>query len=247
MKRDKKVMLITLGVIVVLLMTGFTTSRIINSRTVSIPVQNSLLVPVSLASASEFAVLAGSGITNKGKTVIVGKIGVSPGSCNDELPQGVIVWDEQLNVSKITKAKHDLTAAYKDAETRKSNDKVKLSGNIGGLTLTPGLYNSTSSLVIAKGNLTFDAIGNPDAVFIIQVKSKLSTWPETKVILKRNAKASNIFWQVGESVVFGSNSIFKGTIMALKSIKFYNGASLEGKGLSRSGEVILSENNIEGL
>jgi len=57
--------------------------------------------------------------------------------------------------------------------------------------------------------------------------------------------ASNIFWQVGESAIFGSNSVFKGTVMALKSIKFYNGASLEGRGLARAGEVNLASNNIQ--
>jgi hypothetical protein len=245
MKREKNVILILSAIILVLLITGFTTTEIIHSRPVFIPVQKSLLEPVSLASASEFSVLTGSGITHTGKTDILGRIGVSPGSLNNEFSEGIISRDEQLNSSKITQAKLDLIAAYDDAETRRSKYKVVLNGNIGGLTLTPGLYNSTSSLVISSGDLTFDAIGNPNAVFIIQVATKLSTWPETKVILKRNAKASNIFWQVGETAVFGSNSIFKGTVMALKSIKFYNGASLEGRGLSRFGEVILCDNNIE--
>jgi len=65
------------------------------------------------------------------------------------------------------------------------------------------------------------------------------------VILKGGALASNIFWQVGESATFGSNSNFKGTVMALKSIKFYNGATLEGRGLSRGGEVNLASNMIK--
>jgi len=102
-----------------------------------------------------------------------------------------------------------------------------------------------SSLSISKGNLTFDALGKSNAVFIIQIASRLSTRPETKVILKGGALASNIFWQVGETATFGSHSNFKGTVMALKSIKFFNGASLEGRGLSRGGEVDLASVTIK--
>jgi len=121
---------------------------------------------------------------------------------------------------------------------------VRLKGNIGGLTLTPGLYNSTSSIRISSGDLTFDAMGDPNAVFILQIASSLVTRPETKVILKGGAMASNIFWQVGESAIFGSHSIFKGTVLAQKSITFYSGSTLEGRGFARAGEVNLVSNKI---
>jgi len=245
MKREKKMIVTTLITILILLITGFTSLEIGKQKTTLIPVQKILLEPVALNSASEFAVLAGSSINNSGATNINGEIGVSPGLWVGGFDKEVIVSTQHTNSFKSTQAKLDLTSAYNDAESRRSDDAVHLSGNIGGLTLTPGLYNSTSSLTISSGDLTFDAMGKTNAVFIIQIASKLTTRPETRVTLKGGALASNIFWQVGESVIFGSHSVFKGTVLALKSIKFYNGAILQGRGLSRGGEVNLASNIIQ--
>ena len=245
MKREKKMIVTTLITILILLITGFTSLELTKPKQPLIPVQKILLEPVALNSASEFAILAGSCINNAGVTKINGEIGVSPGLWVGGFPQEVIVSTQHTNSIKSTQAKQDLTAAYNDAESRRSDDVVQLSGNIGGLTLTPGLYNSSSSLVISSGDLTFDAMGKSNSIFIIQVASKLTTRPETRVILKGGALASNIFWQVGESVIFGSHSVFKGTVLALKSIKFYNGAILQGRGLSRGGEVNLASNIIQ--
>ena len=244
MKREKKMVLTTLGTILILIISGFTSLELVKPKLITIPVQKILLEPVALASASDFAVLAGSSINNTGKTTIYGELGLSPGLWVGGFTRDVFVWTQHSNSIKSTQAKLDLTAAYNDAESRRSTDMVNLRGNIGGLTLTPGLYNSTSSLFISTGDLTFDALGKADAVFIIQIANVLTTRPETKVILKGGALASNIFWQVGETATFGSNSIFKGTVMALKSIKFYNGATLEGRGFSRGGEVNLESNMI---
>ena len=244
MKREKKMLLTTLFTLLILLITGFTSLELNKQKIINIPFQDILLEPVSLASASDFVLLAGSSINNTGKSRIDGEVGLSPGFWVNGFPQEVFVWTQHTKSTKSTQAKLDLTTAYNDAEGRRSNEVVQLTGNIGGLTLTPGLYNSTSSLTISTGNLTFDAMGKPNAVFIIQIASRLSTRPQTKVILKGGALASNIFWQVGESATFGSHSNFKGTVMALKSIKFYEGASLEGRGLSRGGEVDLACNNI---
>ncbi|MDD4969319.1 MAG: ice-binding family protein [Paludibacter sp.] len=245
MKREKKIVLTTLGTILILLISGFTSLEIARLKPIEIPVQKILLEPVALASAQNFAVLAGSSINNSGKTIINGEIGLSPGLWVGGLSQDVIFSTHQTNSIKSLQAKLDLTTAYNDAEARRSEEVVNLHGNIGGLTLTPGLYNSRSSLVISKGDLIFDALGKPNAVFIIQIATILTTRPETRVILKGGAMASNIFWQVGETAIFGSNSVFKGTVMALKSIKFYNGATLEGRGLSRGGEVNLASNIIQ--
>ena len=237
-------MLTTLFAILVLLITGFTSLELNKQKTGMIPLQNVQLEPVFLASASQFSVLAGSSINNTGKSMINGELGLSPGFWVSGFSQEVIICTQHTDLLKSSQAKLDLSTAYNDAEKRKSNDVVNLKGNIGGLTLTPGLYNSTSSLTISTGNLTFDALGNPNAVFILQIASRLTTRPETKVILKGGALASNIFWQIGESATFGSHSIFKGTIMALKSIKLFNGASLEGRVLSKGGVVDLANNII---
>ena len=209
-----------------------------------IPVQTTVHAAVSLAGASGLSVLAGSAVTNTGATTITGDLGLSPGTSVGGFPPGILNGTLHINDATANQAKLDLTAAYNDAAGRTSTDIVTLSGNIGGLTLTPGLYKSTSSLAISSGDLTFDAKGNANAIFIIQIASTLTTTSGRKVILSGGALASNIFWQVGSSVTFGTTSVFKGTIMAMQSITFATGATLDGRGLARTGAVTMAGNTI---
>ena len=199
---------------------------------------------IDLRKAATFAVLSGAEVTNTGGTVITGDLGLSPGTSVGGFPPGEINGTLRINDEIANQAKLDLTTAYNDAAGRSSKDMVSLSGNIGGLTLTPGLYKSTSSLEISSGDVTFDAKGDANAVFIIQIASSLTTTPGRKVILKGSASASNIFWQVSSSASFGTTSVFKGTIMALESITFDTGATLDGKALARNGAVTLDGNTI---
>ncbi len=209
-----------------------------------IPVQTFSHATVSLGSTYYLAVLAGSAISSTGATVITGDLGLSPGSSVGGFPPGILNGTKHINDSVATKAKLDLTAAYNDAAGRTSTDIVTLSGNIGGLTLTPGLYKSTSSLAVSSGDLTLDAKGNANAVFIIQIASTLTTTSGRKVILSGGAKASNIFWQVGSSATFGTTSVFKGTVMVMQSITFNTGATLDGRALARTGAVVMAGNTI---
>jgi len=202
------------------------------------------MATVPLAGASTFAVLAGSSITNTNATIITGDLGLSPGTSVGGFPPGILTGTKHVNDPIANQAKLDLTAAYNDAAGRTSTDIVTLSGNIGGLTLTPGLYKSTSSLAISSGDLTFDAKGTASSVFIIQIASALTTTSGRKVILSGGALASNIFWQVGSSATFGTTSVFKGTVMALQSISFNTGATLDGRALARNGGVTMIGNTI---
>jgi hypothetical protein len=137
----------------------------------------------------------------------------------------------------------DLTTAYNDAAGR-TVAPVTLAGNLGGLTLPPGLYKSTSSLSISSGDLTLDAQGDANAVFIFQMASTLTTTSGRAVILSGGAKASNVFWQVGSSATLGTTSVFKGTIMADQSITLNTGASLNGRALARIGAVTLAGTSV---
>ena len=221
-----------------------TTPATTSTSTTTIPLQTTVQTPVSLAGSSNLAILAGSAISNTGATIITGDMGLSPGTSVGGFPPGILNGTLHINDAIANQAKLDLTAAYNDAAGRTSTDIVTLSGNIGGLTLTPGLYKSTSTLAISSGDLTFDAKGNPNAVFIIQIASSLTTTSGRQVILSGGALASHIFWQVGSSATFGTTSVFKGTVLAMQSITFNTGATLDGKALARTGAVIMAGNTI---
>ena len=210
----------------------------------TIPVQNQVQSAISLKTSSSIAVFAGTAVTSTGATNITGDLALSPGSSVGGFPPGILNGTLHINDTIANTAKQEITVIYNDLAGRTSTDIVTLSGNIGGLTLTPGLYKSTSSLSISSGDLTFDAKGNTNAIFIIQIASTLTTTSGRKVILSGDAKASNIYWQVGSSATFGTTSVFKGTVIAMQSITFNTGATLDGHGFARTGAVTMEGNTI---
>jgi len=197
--------------------------------------------PVTLGSASNFVVLAGSAVTSTGPTSITGDLGVSPGTSVTGSP--TVVGTQHVADPTAAAAQLDLTTAYNDAAGR-TLCPVSVAGNIGGQTLTPGLYKSTSSLAISSGDLTLDAQGDGNAVFIFQIASTLNTTDGRQVILTNGAKSANIFWQVGTSASLGTGSVFQGTIMADQSITLKTGATLNGRALARIAAVTLDNNTI---
>ena len=199
--------------------------------------------PVVLGAAGNFAVLAGSTVTSTGASQVTGDLGVSPGTAVTGFPPGTVNGTIHAGDPAAAQAIADLTTAIGDAAGR-TVGPVSVAGNIGGQTLTPGLYASTSSLAISSGDLTLDAQGNANAVFIFQIASSLTTTSGRQVILAGGAQSSNIFWQVGSSATIGTNSVFKGTIMALQSITLATGATLDGRALAEIAGVTLQGNTI---
>ncbi|HXI84527.1 MAG TPA: ice-binding family protein [Verrucomicrobiae bacterium] len=199
---------------------------------------------VALRSANSFVVLAGSTVTSTGSTTVDGDLGVSPGTAVVGFPPGSVI-GTIFNVTPgpAATAQGDLTTAFNDAKGR-TVGAITVAGNLGGQTLTPGLYKSTSSLEISSGDLTLDAQGDANAVFIFQMASTLTTTSGRQVILSGGAKAANVFWQVGSSATLGTGSSFKGTIMADQSISLTTGATLEGRALARIGAVTMDSNTI---
>jgi hypothetical protein len=198
---------------------------------------------VALGLAGTFTVLAGSKVTNTGNTTVSGNLGLSPGFTVTGFPPGIVIGTQHLTDSIAVQAQVDLTTAYNDAAGRTPSPGT-IAGNIGGQTLAPGLYKSTSSLEISSGDLTLDAQGNANAVWIFQIATTLTTTSGRQVILSGGAQAANIYWQVGNSATLGTNSIFKGTILAAQSITLETGATLEGRALSKTGAVTLDTNDI---
>jgi hypothetical protein len=196
---------------------------------------------VALGGAGAFVVLAGSTVTSTGATALTGDQGVSPGTAVTGFPPGTLTGTTHAGDATSALAMADLTTAYDDAAGR-TLAPVTLAGNLGGLTLPPGLYKSTSSLSISSGDLTLDAQGDPNAIFILQMASTLTTTSGRAVILSGGAKASNVFWQVGSSATLGTTSAFVGTILADQSITLNTGATLSGRALARIGSVTLAAN-----
>jgi hypothetical protein len=201
--------------------------------------------PVPLGSAAAFEALAGSTVTNPGPTVMSGgNLGLSPGSAVTGFPPGTLTPPAVMHVTDpiAAQAELDLIAAYTYAAGVQG--AAVLPGDLSGLTFTPGLYKNSSTVMLSAGNVTLDAQGNANAVFIFQVSSTLTTLGSTQVILAGGAQAKNIFWQVGSSATLGTNSAFQGTIIALQSITLDTGATLTGRALARNGAVTLDSNPI---
>jgi hypothetical protein len=195
-------------------------------------------LPVTLGTTANFGVLAGSTVTSTGPTVIVGNMGVSPGSAVTGFPPGTVSGGTHVGSDPVAiQAQTDLTAAYLDASGRPPGTPE--AGNIGGLTLTPGVYTSSSSLQIT-GNLTLNGAG----VYIFQMASTLTTASGSQVILAGGATAANVFWQVGSSATLGTGSTFNGTILAQASVTVTTGAILNGRALARTGAVTLDSNAV---
>lgn len=197
--------------------------------------------PVQLRSAAGFVVLAATTITNSGPTTLCGDLGLYPGSAVTGAPVMACGGVQHVTDDVAAQAQADLTTAYNDAAGR--TNPALLAGDLGGLTLYSGLYKSTSTLGLT-GDLILDAQGDPNAVFIFQVGSSLITENGSEIILVGGAQAANIFWQVGSSAALGTDSIFKGTIMALTSITLNTGAVLDGRALARNADVTLLSNTL---
>jgi type VI secretion system secreted protein VgrG len=199
--------------------------------------------PVPLASAADFAVLAATMVTSgtpPPATVLYGDLGIFPGSTLDGAP--TVNGTTELGNPIASQAQSDLSTAYNYAAGQPVSETV--SGNLGGQTLPPGVYFSTSSLAISSGDLVLDGQGNTNAVWIFQMASTLTTTAGRQVVLSNGAAAANVFWQVGSSATLGTSSVFYGTIMAYTSITFDTGATLQGRALAENGEVILNGNSI---
>jgi hypothetical protein len=158
-------------------------------------------------------------------------------------PPGILNGTLHIADSTAAQAQLDLTAAYDDAAGR-TLGAIALAGNLGGLTLSPGLYKSTSSLEISSGDLTLDAQGDASAVYIFEMASTLVTTTGRNVILAGGAQAANIYWQVGSSATLGVSSVFKGNILALASITVATGAAVDGRLLARTAAVTLDGNAV---
>ena len=206
---------------------------------------------VPLGSAAAFAVLAGSTVTNVPSlpaTVVNGDLGLSPGKllAVTGFPPGIVNGTIHAGDPVAAQAQVDLTTAYNDAAKPSLNVITVPSGELGGRTLAPGVYMSgISSFAITSVDLTLDAQGDSNAVWIFQMPSSTLTVGNGRTVtLIRGAQAANIIWQVGSSATLGTTVHFKGNILAQASISLGTGSTLVGRALARTGAVTLDDNNV---
>lgn len=195
-----------------------------------------------LGTAASFAVLAGSTATNTGLTIVTGDLGVSPGTAIIGFPPGVVSGTIHANDAVAAQAQADATVAYNNLAGQACN--TTLTGqDLGGLTLTADVYCFSSSAQLT-GALTLDAQGNPDAVFVFQIGSTLTTASAASVLLINGASSCNVFWQVGSSATLGTNTTFVGNVLALASITLNTNAAVSGRALAQNGAVTMDSNPI---
>jgi Ice-binding-like len=197
--------------------------------------------PVPLATTASFGVLAGAGITNTGPTTVNGDIGTFPTTTVTGTATLTVNGTNHGGDAVTQQAKTDLVTAYNNAAGQGPTSPI--AADLGGQTLTPGVYNSASSIGLT-GALTLNGGGDPNAVFVFQAGSTLTTASASQVNLINGAQSCNVFWQVGSSATLGTGASLRGTILALTSITVTTGVKVDGRVLARNGAVTLDTDTI---
>ena len=200
---------------------------------------------ISLGTAGSFAVLAGRTVTNIGSSTVFGNLGVAAGSAVTGFPPGIVSGGTIHTSDGVAlQAQNDLTTAYTVAAGQ-SRTQVLTGTDLGGMTLLPGVYFFASSAQLT-GALTLNSQGDPNAVFVFQIGSDLTTASDSSIVFTNSSlPVTNLFWQVGSSATLGTTSKFAGNILALTSIAMKTGATIDcGRALARNGEVTMQGNTV---
>lgn len=212
---------------------------------------------VDLGTVGSFAIFADDAITDANPTgAVVGDVGLTPttGASITGLTCAQVtgtIYDvdgayaglcEVSDAGLLTIADNDLSTAYNFADVQIALPDIAT--ELGGQTLTPGVYHSAAGTFLISGGttLTLDGNGNPDAVFIFQVDSTLDTvGAGNSVVLTGGAQACNVFWKVGTSATLDTTTTFVGTIMAAVSITDAGGSTIAGRLLADADETDVPE------
>lgn len=215
-----------------------TSGTIFGSATVTVTAPAPI---VNLGTASTYGILAGSTVTcASAPGTVNADVGVSPGSALTGFPPCTITGQTHLADATAATAQNDLTTAYNTLAGLPCGTVIG-TANIGGTTRAPGVYCSATSILVT-GDLTLDGGGDPNAVFVFQAGSTLTT--AGNVILINGAQAKNVYFQVGSSATIGGGpATWQGNILALTSITLNNNVTLNGRALARNGGVTLGTGN----
>ena len=204
------------------------------------------IVNVNLGRAENFALLAGSTITNTGSSVVTGDLGLYPGTSVIGFPPGVVVGTQHITDSAAQNAQIDALAAYTALAAH--GGYTPIAAALDGQTLSPGYYSESSGTfnlaASGPGTLTLNGGGNPNALFVFKAASTLTTGAGgvPTILLTNGAQASNVFWVVGSSATINSGTAgtFQGTILANTSITDSLGGTVNGRLFALNAAVTLS-------
>jgi Ice-binding-like len=201
---------------------------------------------IDLATAKAFVALAGTTVTNTGPSVLNGGLGVSPGTALVGFGLPAVVNGASHSADAVAlKAQADLTNAYNVAAGQPVSPSNDLSGtDLGNRVLPAGAYKFTSSAQLT-GPLTLDAAGDPNAQFVFEITSALTTAPGSSVVLINGANPCNVYWQIGSSATLDTTTAFQGNLMALTSVSLKNAATVIGRVLARNGQISLINNVLD--
>lgn len=195
-----------------------------------------------LGQALGFAVVGGSMITNTGATLVTGNVAVSPGTAITGFPPGNLTGTLHSNDALAQGAQADATNAYGVLAGQACLHSLT-GTDLGGLTLTSGVYCFASSAQLT-GTLTLDAQQNPNAVFIFQISSTLTTASDANVVMTNGGVDCNVFWQVGSSETLGTGTQFIGNTLAITSITVDSNATSHGSLFAQNGAVTMDTNQV---
>jgi type VI secretion system secreted protein VgrG len=200
--------------------------------------------PIILGNASSYSVLAYSTVTNTGPTVVWGDLGVSPNMAVTGFPPGLVNGEIHQGDAHSLAARNDAITAYNTLAGYLPVTQNLTDQDLGGLLLTPGVYKSDTSAQLT-GTLTLDFLDDPDALFIFQIGTTLTTASNSSVAIVNGDDCCNVYWQIGSSATLGTGTDFRGNILALASITLDSGASItEGRAIALNGAVTLDNNYI---